>query len=102
MTLDCAVGVMHGREDETDCRALARTALDIQRPARLFNEALDHGQSKACALTQCLCGEERLGRASDHFVVHAGALISDGDLNPEVTILLALAPVSGRDGNCTA
>src|SRR5262249_235755 len=46
------------RQVELDGRTVSLLAVDIDVPARLLDETIDHAQSKAGALSECLCREK--------------------------------------------
>ena len=71
-----ALTVVRGSHSSTACRA--RLARQLQRAARLHRETVHHRQAEAGALAGPLGGEERIGRARQCRLIHAGAGVGDG------------------------
>src|SRR3546814_19930692 len=65
------------RQPDLDPRALAQLALDIDRPARLLGEAIDHRKTEAGAFADILGGEEGFEHLLQYFVRDAAAAVGD-------------------------
>ena len=73
-----------------------RLAVIAHRAARLRGQAVHHREAEPGALAGALGGEERLGRALQRRLVHAGAGVADGDADI-IARLPARAHLPGRD-----
>src|SRR5947208_3070938 len=65
------------RQIDGEGAALADAARDVDRAARVGDDAVDQRQAEAGALADFLGGEERLEDARDGRLVHAAAAIGD-------------------------
>ena len=59
-------------------RSLARFAVDVDEAVVLLDDAVDRGQAQAGALAHLLGGEERLEDVVQGLLVHAAAVVADG------------------------
>ncbi len=67
------------RQVELHACALPDPAVDADVPARLFDEAVDHAQPEAAALSHLLRREERLEHPLHDLGRHAGSGIGNGE-----------------------
>src|SRR3546814_21056497 len=65
------------RQPDLDPRTLAQLALDIDRPARLLGEALDHRKTEAGAFADILGGEDGFEHLLQYFGRDAAAAVGD-------------------------
>ena len=72
-----ALPTMPGQVD-LEGRSLARLAVDIDEAVVLLDDAVDRGQPQAGALAHLLGGEERLEELCQRLLVHAAAVVADG------------------------
>ena len=83
-----------GRQQDPDARPGAGRAVELDRAAGLANDAVDDRQAEAAALVARLRREERLERFRARRLIHADAVVDDGQHD-------ALAPRTSsrwRDG----
>src|SRR6202012_867963 len=92
------------RQVHSECRTATLGALDPDMTTRLLDEAVDHRQSEAGALTDRLGGEERLQNPAESIVGHADTRITDTDHDVVAGFYLLLAEalvavqdLTGRD-----
>src|SRR5271154_2097590 len=71
-------GLCQGQEDSY-ARPLFQLAVNLNVPARLLDEAIDHAKTKAGASTRRLRREERFESAPTHLLRHPRACIGYGN-----------------------
>src|SRR5262245_25258453 len=98
------------RQIDLHRRPLARLAVDLDVPLRLFDEPVDLTETEPGALAGRLGGEERLKRTHEHLSGHSDPVVGHGDqdilaaayLGIGPTIVLVQKGVAGLDGELAA
>ena len=88
------------RQENAHARSLPGLAVNLNVPARLLDEAVDHAQAEPGAGAGRLGGEERLERAPAHLFRHARSGVGDRDQDimpgADIRIRLRIVGVEAR------
>ena len=84
--------LVRNRQENAHARPLPRFAVDLNVPARLLDETIDHAETESGAGACRLGGEERLERAPAHLFRHARSRVGDRnqDIVPGANIRIRL------------